>query len=279
MSSLPEPVFIPPRAPRAGDWEAMTPEGRARLIEALPASMTESELSPPEGDDHLMAKFQAHDELTRFFRGSGQRAYVGMELTVYYPDEPRCAPDLMVVFDVEDHRRQKWVVSAEGKGLDFVLEVHVGGSRKKDTVRNVVFYAHLGIPEYFILDCRRQLLLAYRLPENGGEYERIVPQYGRYSSRVLGLDLLLVGGRLTFHQGATQVLGTATLLEQVQGVCDDLVRRRGEDEQALQEETRLREEETRLREEETRLREEETRRREAAERRIAELEQLLRERG
>jgi hypothetical protein len=40
------------------------------------------------------------------------------------------------------------VVSAEGKGLDWVLEVHVGGDRKKDAERNVARYARLGIPEY-----------------------------------------------------------------------------------------------------------------------------------
>ena len=59
--------------------------------------------------------------------------------------------------------RDKWVVSAEGKGLDWVLEVHVGGDRKKDAERNVARYARLGIPEYFLYDGASNRLTAYRL--------------------------------------------------------------------------------------------------------------------
>jgi len=68
------------------------------------------------------------------------------ELPTYYPAEPRFAPDLLVVLDVEDVDRDKWVVSAEGKGLDWALELHVGGDRKKDAERNVARYERLGIP-------------------------------------------------------------------------------------------------------------------------------------
>ena len=55
------------------------------------------------------------------------------------------APDLLAVRDVETHPRQKWVVSHEGKGLEWVMEVHVGGDRKKDAEYNVERYARLGI--------------------------------------------------------------------------------------------------------------------------------------
>ena len=37
---------------------------------------------------------------------------------------------LLAVLEVEDHARDQWVVSAEGKCLDWVLEVHVGCDRK-----------------------------------------------------------------------------------------------------------------------------------------------------
>ena len=41
------------------------------------------------------------------------------------------------------------MVSHEGEGLDFVLEVRVSGDRTKDFETNVKRYARLGIPEYF----------------------------------------------------------------------------------------------------------------------------------
>ena len=39
----------------------------------------------------------------------------------------------------------KWVVSGEGKDLDFILEVHVAGHARKDLERNVERYAWLGV--------------------------------------------------------------------------------------------------------------------------------------
>ncbi len=56
------------------------------------------------------------------------------------------------------------MVSYERKGLDWVMEVHVGGDRKKDAEFNVERYARVGIPEYFIYDRSREELLVYRLP-------------------------------------------------------------------------------------------------------------------
>ncbi len=264
MASHPDSPFVPPRAPTQAEWDALTPDERRRVVEALPPSLTEAELSPPEGDAHRLAREGAVDELTGYFRSRRGGVYVGTELVVYYPGERRFAPDLMVVFDVDPHERDKWMVSAEGKGLDFVLEVHYGGDRKKDAERNVALYARVGIPEYFIYDRRGQVLRGHRLPPGGGRYQPIVPQHGRYASEVLGLDLAIVGARLTFFSGTTELLGTAALLARVQDVADNATRRHEEAE---------------------RQREEAERQREAAERalaearaRIAELERLLRER-
>lgn len=68
------------------------------------------------------------------------------------------------------------MVSAEGKGLDWVLEVHVGGDRKKDAELNVARYARLGIPEYFLYDRERNRLSAYRLPSpEARTYSAVVP--------------------------------------------------------------------------------------------------------
>ncbi|WP_141620416.1 Uma2 family endonuclease [Myxococcus sp. AB036A] len=251
-----------PRAPSQDAWDRMNPEERARVVESLPAEVTYAEMAPPEGDRHQWAKFRALDVLRGYFGHQRRTAYVGSELPVYYPDERRFAPDLLVVFDVGAHPREKWLVSHEGRGLDWVMEVHVGGARKKDAEFNVRRYARLGIPEYFIYDCSRERLEAYTLASPGaGVYVRMEPTQGRYVSRVLGLELELVGDRLRFWAG------NALLME-----SDELIVRMRERIAWLEQRS---EEEAHLREDEIRRREEESRRREDAERRVAELQAEL----
>jgi aminoglycoside phosphotransferase family enzyme len=80
-----------------------------------------------KADRHFKAKTRALGALRSYFTRERRRIYLSAELPLYYPAEPRLAPDLLAVLDVEDAERDKWVVSAEGKGLDWVLEVHVGG--------------------------------------------------------------------------------------------------------------------------------------------------------
>src|SRR5688500_3391700 len=98
----------------------MDAETRARIVDALPTDIP-WELHPPEGDEHREPKDAARDALGEHFRRKGRRAYVSSELVTYYPGQPRFCPDVLVVLDVEPHPRSRWVVSAEGKGLDFVL--------------------------------------------------------------------------------------------------------------------------------------------------------------
>ena len=186
----PETPFEPPRAPNQAAWDAMTDAERARIVESLPMSMTEYEAAPPEGDHHFDAKVGARDVLRGYYSRLGRRVYVGSELTTYYPDAPRFAPDLLVVFDVDPHPRTRWVVSEEGKCLDFVLEVHYGGDRRKDAERNVELYARVGISEYFIFDRRRLRLVGYRLSSDR-TYIPIMPQAGRWASEILELDLTI----------------------------------------------------------------------------------------
>jgi Uma2 family endonuclease len=150
-------------APSVEEWNALTPPERVAVLAALPGEVTEAEMSPPEGDRHFKAKTRALGALRSYFTRQRRRIYLAAELPVYYPAEPRFAPDLLAVLDVEDADRDKWVVSTEGKGLDWVLEVHVGGDRKKDAELNVARYARLGVPEYFLYDRARNRLAAYRL--------------------------------------------------------------------------------------------------------------------
>ena len=195
-------VFEPddPRAPSLEQWERMLPDERTRVAAMLPPDLP-LDMLPSEGDPHRKAKRGALDALDGFFRRTGRKIYLSSDLAVYYPAERRFAPDVLAVADVEPHERTSWVVAHEGRGLDFVLEVHAAGDRRKDEKTNVERYARLGIPEYFYFDRTRLRLACYRLPATGGAYQRIVPQAGRFASAVLGLDLALDGARLRFFHG------------------------------------------------------------------------------
>ncbi len=256
-----------PMAPSAEEWEALSAAEREAVVAALPGEVTYDEMAMPEGDRHYKAKARALDVLSGYFRRQRRRIYFAAELPTYYPAVPRFAPDLLAVLDADDHERDKWVVSAEGKGLDWVLEVHVGGDRKKDAERNVERYARLGIPEYFLYDRARNRLFAYRLASPDAEvYTPILPNHGLYQSHVLGLGILVDADRLRFYAGTELLLETEDLIARVQEMCD-AAQRRAEDE-------------ARLRREAERLREEETLRRESAEQEVArlraELERLKR---
>jgi hypothetical protein len=121
-----------PMAPSAEEWAALSPAERTAVVDALPGEVTYEEMAMPEGDRHAKAKARALDALRGYFTRQRRWIYLPAEMPTYYPAEPRFAPDLLAVLDVEDVDRDKWVVGAEGKGLDWVLEVHVGGDRKKN---------------------------------------------------------------------------------------------------------------------------------------------------
>jgi Uma2 family endonuclease len=256
------------RAPSQADWDAMTPEQRRHVVDALSPSLGETEAAPPEGDLHLASKIGALDALRGFFGRSGRGVYVAAELTVYYPAARRFAPDLLVVFDVDPHPRTKWVVSAEGKGLDFVLEVHFGGDRKKDAETNVRRYAELGIPEYFVFDGARARLYGYRLPAaEAGAYVPVLPQGGRHPSQVLGLDLGVEGGRLRFYAANAPILETSEWVTRLAGMLDDVQRRAEDEARRAEDEAQRAEDEARRAAEEAQRAAEQAERAEAAERR------------
>jgi Uma2 family endonuclease len=274
MVALPTSQAGFPMAPSVEEWEALSPAERAAVAAALPGEVTDAEMTLPEGERHFKAKTRALDALRSYFTRQRRRIYLAAEMPTYYPAEPRFAPDLFAVLDADDVEHDKWVVSAEGKGLDWVLEVHVGGDRKKDAERNVARYARLGISEYFLYDRARNQLAAHRLASpDARTYTPIVPNHGLYESRVLGLDVQVDTDRLRFYAGTALLLESDELIARLQAMCDDAQRRR-------EEETRLREDAEQRREEETRLREEADRRRDDAEQEVArlraELERLKR---
>jgi Uma2 family endonuclease len=218
-----------PRAPSEEQWAQMSPQERARVVAMLPAEVP-IELHPPEGDAHRIAKTRTTDTLDAYFRRIHRKIYVSSELAVFYPDEPRFSPDVLAVRDVEWRERTKWVVADEGKGLDLVIEVHYEGDRDKDYTTNVERYARLGIEEYFIFDRARLSLRGYRLPpgEPGRSgraraYRPILPQQGRYSSEVLGLDLTVEGEKLRFLMGMATIPEAEELIGKLGTMLDEVI--------------------------------------------------------
>ena len=53
-------------------------------------------------------------------------------------------------------------------------------------------------------------------------YERIVPQGGRYTSTVLGLDLAIQEGALRFFQGMAELFGSDDLIRRLTGMVESL---------------------------------------------------------
>ncbi|MBN8469596.1 Uma2 family endonuclease [Corallococcus exiguus] len=265
-----------PRAPSQEEWERMGQEERDQVVAALPGEVTYEEMAMPEGDRHSKPKRSAVNVLEGFFTRQGRKVYVGSELPVYYPAERRFAPDLLVVLDAESHSRDKWVVSHEGHGLDWVMEVHVGGDRKKDAEFNVSRYARLGILEYFIFDGGRLTLEGYRLATPDARvYSRMEPQKGRYVSEVLGLELQVEGDHLRFWADDAPLLELRELFSRLEDQAMGLQRRAEDAEKRLVEEARHREDLEHRLAAEARRRDLEAQSREELERRLAEVQAEL----
>jgi len=212
-----------PRAPSREEWATMTAEERRGVLLALPTDFPRA--YPPEGDRHRLPKERALEALREHFRRTRRRVYLSSELPVYYPSERVFGPDVLAVLDVEPHLRESWVVDHEQRGLDFVLEVHVSGRRSKDLEENVVRYARLGIPEYFVYEPLRARVLGYRLVAGRADYQPIVPQEGRWASAVLGLDLMVENGRVRFFSGSAPLPEAEELIVKLGAMIDGIVAR------------------------------------------------------
>jgi len=252
MTSSRAPYVVDPADPRAPSqdiWDRLTISERVHVVASLPHEFEPSEAHPPEGDFHYEAVASARDALKGYFGRLGRRIYIGSDLPVYYPGEAMISADVQVVTDVDPHLRNSWVVSVEGKGLDLAIEVHVRGDYAKDTARNLVNCARLGIAEYFVVDVPRLRLLGYRQPRPGEAYQPIIPQQGRWASGVLGLDLMLHDNKLRFFHGMAALPESAELIVKLGAMLDETVAKKEEAERLQQEAERLQQEAERSRDE------------------------------
>ena len=166
-----------------------------------------------ENDLQARAILYAFGALRVRYSDRRRDVYVSADLLIYYEEgNPRVsvAPDVFVVFGVEDHPRMSYRVWEEGKGPDFVLEVASPNTWREDVERKPGIYAGLGVREYFLFDPMGEhitpRLQGYRLM--GGGYERLpavesIDRTLTLPSEVLGLELRAKGEEIRFHDPET----------------------------------------------------------------------------
>ena len=223
-------------------------------------------LEYPSGDGKPMAENDA--QLTAILYGVGalrvyyrdrKDVYVSGDLLMYYEEgDPTVsvAPDVFVVFGVEDRVRRHYLAWEEGKGPDFVLEVASRSTWREDLGPKRKVYARLGVKEYWLYDPTGEyltpVLQGIRLA--GSAYVRqlaVTSPDGALMlhSETLGLDLRAKDGEMRFRDPAT---GRILLSYQEEAAARRQAESRAEQESVA---------------------------RRAAEARVAELEALLRERN
>ena len=191
----------------------IVPSADSPVVPAAAVDYPSSDGKPlAENDAQLHAILYAVGAL-RVRYGERPDVYVSGDLLVFYEEGNRnvsVAPDVFVVFGVEDRLRMSYRVWEEGKGPDFVLEVASPNTWREDVERKPGIYAGLGVSEYFLFDPTGEhlspLLQGYRLVDDGYEPLTAVESIDRtltMHSDVLGLDLRARGEELRFHDPAT----------------------------------------------------------------------------
>ena len=169
-----------------------------------------------ENDAQLLAMHYAIGALRVYYRDRAD-VYVSGDLLMYYEKgNPwvSVAPDVFVVFGVEDRMRENYLVWKEGKGPDFVLEVASKSTWREDLGPKRRIYARLGVKEYWQYDPTGKyftpVLQGLRLA--GGAYVHqlaVTSPDGALTltSETLGLELRTQGGEMRFRDPVTgQVL-------------------------------------------------------------------------
>ena len=206
VTETPVPETAAKTRPRPSVQELVTKFVRQGLDR--PLSEDDPDIYYPDSDGNPMAETDAQFyPLTETVLALRQRyvdqddVYVSGDLLVYYrmnDNTVRLAPDVFVVFGIDDHLRSSYIIWREqGKTPDFVLEIASPGTYVRDMTEKPALYAALYVTEYWQFDPTGKLLpvalIGGRLTENG-EYEPIPVVTGedgilRGHSEVLQLDL------------------------------------------------------------------------------------------
>lgn len=173
------------------------------------------EVDYPTGDGKPMAETDLHRRLmielieildARF--AADPMAYVTGNLLLFYEEGNRrkhVSPDVFVVFGVPKRDRDHYLMWAEGRGPDLVIELTSKSTRKEDeTIKLDLYRDVLKVREYFQFDPTEDYLKppfqGYRL--EGGDYRPIEPVAGRLPSEVLGVHLERDGAALRLFDPA-----------------------------------------------------------------------------
>jgi Uma2 family endonuclease len=116
---------------------------------------------------------------------------------------------VLVVKGVPKRRRRNYLIWAEGKTLDLVIELTSASTRNEDLGQKFELYQNtLRVKEYFLFDPLSEYLdpplRGYRLRK--GLYVPIRAVHGRLPSQVLGLHLERNGEDLRSYDAATGCL-------------------------------------------------------------------------
>ncbi len=264
-----------------------------------PASATVMDLDPaaaiiyPETDGEPLAEGTAQyvvltetvTKLADRYRERLDVAVIG-NMLVYYEEgnnKASVAPDVFVVFGVENHPRRSYLTWVEGKGPDFVLEVASISTWREDEGYKRDVYARMGVAEYWRFDptpdssLMMPPLIGERLEAGAYELLRIQAHCDRewrgYSA-LLGLEFRAGSGQLELYdpETQTQLLNYERLREEHQmaeaRAQEEAARRRDAETRAQRETARRRDAETRA--------QQEAARRQAAETHVRDLEEELR---
>ena len=140
-----------------------------------------------ENDFQLAAILYAISALRIYF-GAHADVYVSGDLLMYYEEgNPRIsvAPDVFVVFGVQDRVRMNYKVWEEGKGPDFVLEVVSPSTWREDSGPKRGVYA--GGEEYWQYDPTGELPVAAATGPAVGRGSVRAPAAGGVAGRDLGV--------------------------------------------------------------------------------------------
>ena len=202
--------------------------------------------------------------LTRHF-GGRRDVYVSGDLLLYYEEgNPRVsiAPDVFVVFGVEDRQRPNFKLWEEGRAPAFVLEVTSPSTWRDDLGRKRSVYARLGVREYWQYDPSGEhlpsRLQGERLTRSGYVRQPVATATDgtlMLRSETLGLELRAAPGREMRFRDPTTGDDLRSHAEEAEGRLAEAAARSAAETRAAAAETRAAAAETRVAELEAALRE------------------------
>ncbi len=224
-----------------------------------PTVITPQPIHYPSGDgtpvaetfDHMYVILITIEVLRQYLEGV-QACVLGNQFLYYSQGFPRlkCAPDVMVIFNVEPGGRDSYKIWDEGEIPSVVFEMTSPGTRDKDEGFKKDLYAQIGIEEYWQFDPKGQWieekLRGYRLVN-----ETYVP-IETCESQVLGLRLEVSGALISFYRldNGEKLLTPSELRDKVQQLQDELTQKQT---RRISEQTRSQELEARSQELETQI--------------------------